>query len=119
MPRTEMGPAGGASRRWWRLSRKTCDGVGVGALLEFEAELALDGGVEEALPCVVDGEFELRGPVAGLGAEKRGLRRMRGGALGFEFDEEVEDGLGLRRGGWPACGAREWSSRARGSRSTS
>ena len=66
MPRTAIGPAGGASRRFCEVLAKDLDGFGVGALLEFEADLGLDGGVEQALPAVFDGEFEVRGPVAGL-----------------------------------------------------
>ena len=49
---------------------KDLDGVGVGALFELEAQLALDGRAEQALPGVVDGELEVRRPVPGW-------RRMR------------------------------------------
>ena len=49
------------------------DGIGIGALLQFEANFALDGCVQQALPCVFNGEVELRSPVAG-GAENARLQ---------------------------------------------
>ena len=65
------------------------DGVGVGTPLQFQANLALDGGVQQALPGVVDGQLELRRPVARLRAD---MALHKGdGALGFEFDQEVKN----------------------------
>ena len=49
--------------------------------------------LEESAPAVVDGLVELRGPVA-FGLVDAGAEES-GGAGGVEFDEEVEDGLGL------------------------
>ena len=69
------------------------DGVGIGALLEFEADFGGDVGVEEALPGVFDGEGEVGGPVAGLFVDF-GTDEVEG-ALGFEFDDEIEDGGGF------------------------
>ena len=53
------------------------DGVGVGALLQFKADLALDGGVQQTLPGVFNGQHELRRPVAG-GAQNARLQQADG-----------------------------------------
>ena len=42
------------------------DGLGVGAALQLQANLALNGGIQQALPRVVNGQFQLRRPIAGL-----------------------------------------------------
>src|ERR1700722_20053188 len=67
-------------------------GVSVGTLLQFEADLALDGRVEEALPCIVDCELKMRGPVA-WPAKNAGTQERRG-PDGIKLDEEIEDRLG-------------------------
>ena len=65
--------------------------VGIGAFLELEAELGLDGGAEQALPAVFDSQEEVRGPVAfcaeDVSAEEGGCTER------LQFDEEVEDAL--------------------------
>ncbi len=52
-----------------------------------------DGSVEQALPGVFDREAEVRDPVAGLLVDF-GAEEIEG-ALGFEFDDEVEDAGGF------------------------
>ena len=42
------------------------DGIGVGALLEFQADFRSDGAVEQPLPGVFRRQVQLRRPVAGL-----------------------------------------------------
>ena len=57
-------------------------------LLQLKANLALDGGVQQALPGVVDGELELGRPVT-LPMQHVAVQDGDG-ALRFDFDEEVE-----------------------------
>ncbi len=64
------------------------DGFRIGAAFQLEADLALDGRVEQALPGVLDGEVELRRPVA-LCAQDVPAHEAEG-ALCFELDEEIE-----------------------------
>ena len=45
---------------------KNLDGVGIRALLQFQADLRRDGAVEQPLPGVFRGQVQLRSPVAGL-----------------------------------------------------
>jgi hypothetical protein len=47
------------------------DGICVGSLLQFEANLTLDGRVQEAFSATIDHKFELRRPVSG-GAQDAG-----------------------------------------------
>ena len=69
------------------------DGIGVGALLQFQADLRRDGAVEQTLPGVFRRQVQLRSPVAGLLVDLALDEVER--ALRIEFDEEVEDVLGL------------------------
>jgi hypothetical protein len=65
------------------------DGVGVGSLLQLEADLALDRCAEKTLPAVVDCQFELRRPVS-VGAQDARTEQV-GRAEWIDFDEEVEN----------------------------
>src|SRR6266542_5808039 len=47
------------------------DGFRVGALFQFEADLPLDGRVQQSLPRIFYREFELRSPVTRLAQEAR------------------------------------------------
>ena len=55
---------------------KDLDGIGVGALLQLQPDLALYGGVQQPLPGVVDREFQVRSPVARLLAECGSCRNV-------------------------------------------
>ena len=96
---------------------KNLDGIGVGALLQFQADLRGDGTIEQTLPGVFGRQVQLRCPVAGPLVDLA-VDEVEG-TLRIEFDEEVEDVFGSRRGGWRACDARGSASPVRGSRSTS
>ena len=78
------------------------DGLLVGAILEFQADLGLDGGIEQAIVGVRDGAFQVRGPVAGHTQDLRGQPGERAG--GRDLDLEGQHALIGDRGGWRASG---------------
>src|ERR1700735_5399327 len=69
------------------------NGFGIGPLLQLETNFALNGRIQEPLPCIIDGEFKLRCPIALLAQNMLlhdGHRSFR-----FDFDQEVEHALAL------------------------
>ena len=58
------GSGGRGQQQMMEVIAKDRDGLGVAALLQLQPQFALDGGAEQARPAIVDGELQLRGPVA-------------------------------------------------------
>ena len=87
------GAGGRREQQILQIVAEDLDGIYVGSLLQFEANLALDGGVQQAFPSVFNGEFELRRPVA-VGAQyARSEQADR--AVRINLDEKIEDVFGL------------------------
>ncbi len=93
MPRTEIGPAGGASRRFWRLSRKTWMASGSERFLSSRRSSPWMEGLRRRFQesSMASSRCGVQSPVC---AEDAGADE-RGGAERIELDEEVEDGLGF------------------------
>jgi hypothetical protein len=70
-----------------------CDGIGVGALFEFEADFRRDGRIEHPFPGIFDGQVQVRGPVAGLLVNFNPDEVEC--TLRFQFDDEVQDAGGF------------------------
>src|ERR1019366_4878606 len=59
-----MGSSRSGEEQILRVITEDLDGICVGPLFQFEANLTLDGWVQKAFPAVVNREFELRRPVS-------------------------------------------------------
>src|SRR3984957_20892994 len=68
---------------------KYLDGFGIGILLQLQARFALNRGIEQALPGVLDGQCKMRRPIALLFVNF--TRYLAGRTQGIQIDGEIED----------------------------
>src|SRR5665213_3168112 len=87
------GASGRSEQEVVEIVAEDLDGVGIRALLQFQANLALNGRTEETFPGIVDGEFEMWCPITGRAKDAGAEKRCRTNRI--KFDEKVENGLGL------------------------
>ena len=116
MPSTAIWPGGRREQQVFQILAEDFDGFEIGALLQFEADFGLDGEIEQALVAILDGEFEMRRPVARPFEDL--AFQIGEGALGGRARSGSRECFRSRRGGWRACGAKEFSPPARGTRNT-
>src|SRR5579871_1463589 len=60
------GARGSGQQQVLQVVAENLDGVGIGSLLQLKSNLPLNRRVQQAAPCVVDGDFELWSPVPWL-----------------------------------------------------
>jgi len=97
MPSTEIGSGRRGQQQIVEVVAEDADGLGVGAPLQFQANFALNRGIQEALPGVIYGQLQLRSPISSLvaGLAQNVPLHQGDGPLRGDFDQEVEHILAL------------------------
>ena len=82
-------PGGRGEQQVLQILAEDLDGVHVGALLEFQPNVGLNGEAEQPLVAILNREFEVRRPVAGRFEDLR--FQVGDGARGVQLNLEVDD----------------------------